>query len=162
MVWTICNNAYDASVRICTHVRRVYRSMWVVYFISTRYRLVWWGIVIMYIQYKRYATTTYIFITGNFGSIYSNGSMRWLRSMVDTYTSDNKVSWVSLQGNKIGYRHDTSCIHNQQLCLDDLSGVRGIGITAIHSFWEVEYGESMMIHMICTYDIWCAHSLQQS
>ena len=64
-----------------------------------------------------------------------------------------------LEGNKIGYIHDTSCIHTQQLCLDELSGVRGVGITAIHSFWEVEYGESIMI---CTYDIWCAHFLQQS
>ena len=56
------------------------------------------------------------------GLIYSNDSMRWLRSI---HIHHNKMSWVSLQGK--GYRHDTSCVHNQQLCLDKLPEIRDLG-----------------------------------
>ena len=56
------------------------------------------------------------------GLIYSNDSMRWLRSI---HIHHNKMSWVSLQGK--GYRHDTSCVHNQQLCLDKLPESRELG-----------------------------------
>ena len=51
---------------------------------------------------------------------------------------NNKMSWVSLQGN--WYRHDTSCVHNKQLCLDEFPEIRELGIVGIHSLWEVETG----------------------
>ena len=34
--------------------------------------------------------------------------------------------------------HDTSCVHNQQLCVDRLLEVKGLGIIVIRSLWEVE------------------------
>ena len=57
---------------------------------------------------------------------------------VDTYIHHNKMNWVSLQGNHIGYRHDKSCVHNnQQLRVDKLSECMGHGIIAIPRFGKL-------------------------
>jgi len=97
---------------------------------------------------------TCIFVMGDlgkFGLIFQMATSEWGRSKYIT-----KQSMVSLQAkkDKIWLRVFFT-IYN--LCLDELLELMEIGITAIHSFWEVEYGERMIYidmyswHMMCSF-----------
>ena len=129
---------HEQFATICMIYRFVYvrsssihRSMWVVYFISTRYpsnRLVWWGIV-QYPNHNIYLHYWLLWI-----DTFANGSMRWLRS-IHIYIT---IKWIGYPCKAIiGYRHDKSCVHNQQLRVDKLSECKGLGIIAIPRFGKL-------------------------
>ena len=64
---------------------------------------------------------------------------KWQHEMiywVNTYTS--QLNELGILARQQDIRHDTSCVHNQQLCVDRLLEVKGLGIIVIRSLWEVE------------------------
>ena len=94
----------------------IHRSMyWVVYFISTQYPsngLVWWGII----QYcKQYISS--LLISLDWYIIQMAAWDDWGRYIYIT------IKWLGYPC-KARYRHDTSCVHNQQLCVDKLPEIR--------------------------------------